>query len=693
MCGIFGVMIRDPQDFPARVTDYLLRDLFLFSESRGKEASGLAVLGHDTIEVIKSPIAASRMIRTSLYQDFIRRFLPGGPAKNSYPPFIAIGHSRLVTTGSQKTVENNQPVIADGIVGIHNGIVTNHEELWDAFPSLTRRYEVDTEVILALVRNHLQQSGSSVEALQHTFSLLQGATSVALLFEDLDQAILATNNGSLYECHSPDGRLYIFASEHWILHRLIQQSYFRKAIGPVDIHHITPGSGRLIDVRNLAMTPFALAESEVSLPAASKTLPPRRTVLHSENQIPALPHRSLNRNAGLTRQVDTTATARVERVRRLFPHDPSEMDGLRRCTRCILPETMPFIDFDDDGVCSYCRNYTPLEFAGVEALEEVVAPLRGDGNRPDCVVGLSGGRDSMYGLHYITTVLKMHPVAYTYDWGMVTDLARRNISRICGKLGIENILVSADITRKREFIRKNVAAWLKRPRLGMIPLFMAGDKQYFYYAQQVRRQNSVDIIFLCENMLEREDFKTGFAGVPPFYDKHHVYTLPLSGKIHLAAYYGKEYLLNPAYLNASLTDTLIAFGCYYLIDRNYKNLYSFIPWIEEEVVSTLIREYDFELSKDTISTWRIGDGTSAFYNYIYYTLAGFTENDTFRSNQIREGLITREEALRRVREENRPRFAEIDWYLNIINLELDIEQVLHIIHAAPKLYRAVKTQG
>lgn len=46
---------------------------------------------------------------------------------------------------------------------------------------------------------------------------------------------------------------------------------------------------------------------------------------------------------------------------------------------------------------------------------------------------------------------------------------------------------------------------------------------------------------------------------------------------------------------------------------------------------------------DTNTTWRIGDGTAAFYNYVYYTVAGFTEHDTFRSNQIREGQMTREE--------------------------------------------------
>ena len=72
----------------------------------------------------------------------------------------------------------------------------------------------------------------------------------------------------------------------------------------------------------------------------------------------------------------------------------------------------------------------------------------------------------------------MNPVAYTYDWGMVTDLARRNQARLCSQLGVEHIWVSADIKQKRRNVRKNVEAWLKRPELGMVPLFMAGDKQF-----------------------------------------------------------------------------------------------------------------------------------------------------------------------------------------------------------------------
>ena len=45
----------------------------------------------------------------------------------------------------------------------------------------------------------------------------------------------------------------------------------------------------------------------------------------------------------------------------------------------------------------------------------------------------------------------------------------------------------------------------------------------------------------------------------------------------------------------------------------------------------------------------MGDGQTAFNNFVYYTLAGFSEYDNFRSNQIREGLITRKEGLSFVR--------------------------------------------
>ncbi len=68
-------------------------------------------------------------------------------------------------------------------------------------------------------------------------------------------------------------------------------------------------------------------------------------------------------------------------------------------------------------------------------------------------------------------------------------------------------------------------------------------------------------------------------------------------------------------------------------------------------------------------------------------MAGFSEIDTFRSNQIREGMIDRETALKLVEEENRPRYETMRWYLEIIGL--DFKEVIETINRIPKLYPEV----
>ena len=105
--------------------------------------------------------------------------------------------------------------------------------------------------------------------------------------------------------------------------------------------------------------------------------------------------------------------------------------------------------------------------------------------------------------------------------------------------------------------------------------------------------------------------------------------------------------------------------------RHYYHLFDYIQWNEKLVENTIIKNYDWETCIDTKSTWRIGDGTASFYNYIYTLVVGFSENDTFRSNQIRDGLITRGEALDLIYEENIPRYNSIKWYLEILNLDFE----------------------
>jgi glucosamine--fructose-6-phosphate aminotransferase (isomerizing) len=141
---------------------------------------------------------------------------------------------------------------------------------------------------------------------------------------------------------------------------------------------------------------------------------------------------------------------------------------------------------------------------------------------------------------------------------------------------------------------------------------------------------------------------------------------------------------NPRYLNRSLLNTAGGFVWRSILPhRDYVHLFDYYRWDEREI-EALLREYDWETAIDTKSTWRIGDATAPFYNYIYCTIAGFSEHDTFRSNQIREGALTREEAMALLVEENRPRYPSIKWYTSI--LDLDYTRVVKTINAVPKLY-------
>lgn len=90
---------------------------------------------------------------------------------------------------------------------------------------------------------------------------------------------------------------------------------------------------------------------------------------------------------------------------------------------------------------------------------------------------------------------------------MVTDLGRRNISRMSAALGVENIIIAADITKKRANIRKNLQAWLKAPDLGMLSVLTAGDKHFFRHVETVKEQTGINLNLWGINPLEVTHFK------------------------------------------------------------------------------------------------------------------------------------------------------------------------------------------
>ena len=149
-------------------------------------------------------------------------------------------------------------------------------------------------------------------------------------------------------------------------------------------------------------------------------------------------------------------------------------------------------------------------------------------------------------------------------------------------------------------------------------------------------------------------------------------------------FYATQYLLNPSYINESFFENILSFFATFIAKDDFVYLYEHLPWNEEELVSTLVDEYGWEKATYTENTWRIGDGYTTFINYIYYSIAGFSEFDTFRSQQVRAGLIDRDTALRLASKDNKFDMATLEEFMQQVGLNL--EEILTKISKIPKLY-------
>jgi len=676
MCGIFGLIAKPDTKYFQKQLRKTLENVAVFSESRGKDSSGMAIRNEakSSIEVIKGDVPIRQLLKSQAFDREIKEAL--SDFKNG-SAFAAFGHARLVTNGTQLNEVNNQPVLKDDLIIIHNGIIVNVDDLWQRHPDLERDYSIDTEIIPALIRKELKATDDLAEACNKAFVQLEGTWSIAIMFHDLDQFLLATNNGSLY--YITDNESFItFASEGYFLERLKKTPVFAAFDASSGVKQLTSNNGLVIKMSTLEINHFEIPDNTNAVPISKlKPLSLKRHLLDNE----------VNRREVVIDPAMFINRSKEAHLYNILENNTEAIRKLRRCTKCLLPETFPFIEYNSNGVCNYCNHYKPqAAIQPIENLKALVEPYRSKSGKPDCIVPFSGGRDSTYTLHIVKDILHLNPIAYTYDWGMVTDLARRNIARVCGKLGVENIIVSADIHWKRENIRKNIKAWLKSPALGMIPLFMAGDKFFFYYCNKVKQQTGIDLNIWGINHLENTEFKTGFAGLAPNFNKKRIYSLSIANQIKLFTFVGGSILKSPGYINQSVLDSLGSFAARYIAPkRDYYHMFDYYRWDENEINDLIQHEYKWETAIDTKSTWRIGDGTASFYNYIYYTVAGFSENDTFRSNQIREGMLSRAEALELIAEDNLPRYETLRWYLEIIGL--DFAEVIGVVNKIPKLYK------
>lgn len=123
---------------------------------------------------------------------------------------------------------------------------------------------------------------------------------------------------------------------------------------------------------------------------------------------------------------------------------PFKYHGNIVCSRCVMDDTVPGIKYDGDGICDFCRIHDELEMQyslgnhSTNELNKIIEKIKidGKGKKYDCIVGVSGGRDSTYTL-YSAVKLGLRPLAVHFDNGWNTETAVKNIKNACSKLNVD----------------------------------------------------------------------------------------------------------------------------------------------------------------------------------------------------------------------------------------------------------------
>lgn len=130
----------------------------------------------------------------------------------------------------------------------------------------------------------------------------------------------------------------------------------------------------------------------------------------------------------------------------------STTQAYQRCTRCIMDTTVPGITFNGQGECNFCEVHNhmdrafPLGEAGRKKVQEIAADIKrlGRGKKYDCVLGVSGGRDSSFTLWYCVVKLGLRPLAVHFNDGFGNPVAGENMVKACHKLGVEMRTITSD---------------------------------------------------------------------------------------------------------------------------------------------------------------------------------------------------------------------------------------------------------
>lgn len=351
------------------------------------------------------------------------------------------------------------------------------------------------------------------------------------------------------------------------------------------------------------------------------------------------------------------------------------MIHLKRCTRCVIPETAPKVTFDEKGVCSYCASYKKPVLLGEEKLRALLDAQRRPGKKYDCVIGISGGRDSSYAILKLVKDYGMKVLALNYDNPFVDPQAVENIDNMADILDVDVMRYTLKNKIHERSFRSNLLAWLKKPSAGMVPMLCIACKNYIPPMIHYSKQHDIKCIVMGGNSFENVSFKRELINVSRDADYKDTYLSGLGGIV-------KESLKNLDYYSPHCIPIMVKgyfYGDPYALgprlfapDIAFHHIFDYIPWQETELLSRIRNEIAWKHPEKFASTWRFDCKICHLKKLLYQKTIGMGESEDFYSKMIRDGDISRDEIMERLSKESIINFDQIEQVLDMVGLKMSV---------------------
>ena len=120
------------------------------------------------------------------------------------------------------------------------------------------------------------------------------------------------------------------------------------------------------------------------------------------------------------------------------------IDGIKYCIRCCIPETHEGTSFDEMGICVACQSSEDkMHINWVEKEKElrniIEKAKKESGSSYDCILPISGGKDSFYQAHVLTKIYKMKPLAVTFSHNWFSETGFYNLQRCLQVFNLDHL--------------------------------------------------------------------------------------------------------------------------------------------------------------------------------------------------------------------------------------------------------------